>query len=298
MKNLVAHAALVSRLALVLIIATTLAAYGVPTTDFRTSPLKTSGNIQCGSLTVTGTTTQTGAVTFTGAITANNAGNVVAHANAGGLFFNPAGTFSVALTPSAEVANRVLTIPLLGGADTIMTLGTAQAVTGVKTFNDSALILKAGTGSETFLPSGTIYVTGTAVNTGANTNETDGGTKSVGGNTLSGNGKALRYRVWGTTAANANNKTVQLYWGGTSVYTTGAVAANAKPWFFEMTIIRTAAGAQTVLINGQFNGSAVAAVTTATKDETTALIVKNTMTNGTATASDCTTSGAMLEVLP
>lgn len=158
--------------------------------------------------------------------------------------------------------------------------------------------LHAGTGTGTYKPSGRLYSTGTAVNTGANTTETDGATYTVPANSLSANGQTLRFRVYGTTAANANTKTVQLYWGGTSVYTTGAVAANAKPWFLNLTIIRTAAGAQTVVVEGQFNAAAVAAVTTATKDETGALIVKNTMTNGSATASDCTMSAANLEYLP
>lgn len=156
----------------------------------------------------------------------------------------------------------------------------------------------AGTGTATFYPEGRLYSTGTAVSTGANTTETTGATYTIPANTLSANGQALRFRVYGTTGATANNKTVQIYFGGTSVYTTGAVAANAKPWFLNLTVIRTAAGAQTIVVEGQFNAAAVAAVTTATKDETTDLIIKNTMTNGTAAATDATTSAANLEYLP
>jgi hypothetical protein len=261
------------------------------TINYRNAHLRTNGNLTVGgTLTVTGAQTMTGATTFTAS---------PVFPVAGASFKDSAGDHTTTLKQNSdEAANRTLNIPALGGNDTLMTLGTNQSITGVKTFTDAACIHTMGTGSDTFKSGGVIYSTGTSVNTGANTDETDGGTKSVAANSLSANGKALRYRVWGTTGATGNNKTIKLYFGGTEMYSTGAVAANAKPWFLEMTIIRTGAGTQTVLINGSFNDATVAKVATATKDETTALIVKNTMTNGTAADSDCTTAGAMLEVLP
>lgn len=184
------------------------------------------------------------------------------------------------------------------GGSAPMSLGNAQAVTGVKTFAGGADVNTFGNGTQTFLPEGMIAATGTAVSTAANTTETDGFTYTLPANSLSANNKAVRLKVWGTTGATANNKTVKLYLGATQIYTTGAVAANAKPWHLELIIIRTGVGTQTVIVNGQFNATPVAAVTTATADETTALVIKNTMTNGTAAASDCTTSAATLEAQP
>lgn len=62
--------------------------------------------------------------TFSGANTFPNTGLKV---------LNPAATFTVALTPSAEVASRTLTIPLLGAGDIIATLGVANTFTGLQT---------------------------------------------------------------------------------------------------------------------------------------------------------------------
>jgi hypothetical protein len=202
-------------------------------------------------------------------------------------------------TPVAKQANTVKPRTALqnyglmasGGTDTTAYTDANNAFTGTNTF-------PAGGGTGTYKPSGRLYSTGTPVATGANTTETDGISYTVPPNTLSANGQFLRFRFYGTTGATANNKTVQVYWGGTSVFSTGAVAANNKPWFLNVAILRTGAGGQAIFVEGQFNATAVAAVTTQTKDETTALVLKNTMTNGTAAAADATTSGGSIEYLP
>ena len=99
----------------------------------------------------TGTQTLTGPLTLTGL-------NSITHSSSGMKIYNPAGTFYVTVTPSAESANRVLTIPLLGAADTIMTLGTAQTVTGIKTMSGANLITMASTGCAIQNPAGTFTV--------------------------------------------------------------------------------------------------------------------------------------------
>jgi hypothetical protein len=78
----------------------------------------------------------------TGVITAA-AKNSIAFSSSGCKIYNPAGTFYITLTPGAEAANRVLSFPVLGAADTIMTLGTAQTVSGVKTFSAAPLFNSA-----------------------------------------------------------------------------------------------------------------------------------------------------------
>jgi hypothetical protein len=55
-------------------------------------------------------------------------------------------THTVTIAPGDESANRQLNIPVLGGTDTIMTLGTAQTVTGVKTMSGANVITHAPTG--------------------------------------------------------------------------------------------------------------------------------------------------------
>lgn len=264
-----------------------------------TGAVTMSSTLASGAHTITGALSVSTTSTLTGVVTAA-AANVITHANTGLKVLDTGGDHTVSIVPAGdEAANRILSIPLLGGADTINTLGTAQAVTGVKTFNDGSALVKCGTGSGTRNPSGVISITTTAVATGADTNETDAASYTLPANSLSANGKGVRVKAWGTTAGNGNNKTLQFYFGGTSVYTTGAVAANAKNWFVEATIIRTGAGAQDIAINGHFNGSIIVAsnITTAAKDETATQVIKFTLTNGSSSASDIVLEGATIEFL-
>lgn len=95
--------------------------------------------------------------------TAQTMGGAKTFPNAGLLIQNPAATFTVQPTPSAEVANRILTIPLLGADDTIVTLGTTQAITGIKTItNPTTAVGTNGIPSMTLTTGGTVMTTPTA----------------------------------------------------------------------------------------------------------------------------------------
>lgn len=203
---------------------------------------------------------------------------------------------SPVLSTAALTANGdTITIQDLGNANIIQSEG-AQTINGTKTFG-SEVVMECGAGAETVKPSGRVYALTTSVSTAADTTETDGATKSVGGNTLNDNGDALRFTVWGTTANNANNKTIKLYYNGVAVFTSGTTSQN-KDFHFEMLVMRTSAGNQKIVVTGVYNDTAISPVTTtATADETAGVVVKNTMTNGTASAADITTEGALLEVL-
>lgn len=167
--------------------------------------------------------------------------------------------------------------------------------------NDGGQAFTFGGGSGTVKPQGILNMQVTQVSTAANTTETDGHTYTLPANSLNSNGDAVRVRVWGTTAATATNKTLKIYLGGVAVFTTGAVASNAKEFYAEMLIVRTGVGTQTCLVSGHFAG---ALLTTpplrfaTTSDETTALVIKDTMTNGTANATDMTVTGFEVTALP
>jgi hypothetical protein len=117
-------------------------------------------------------------------------------------------------------------------------------------------------------------------------------------NTLARAGQAVRIKVWGLTAANANAKTLKFYIGATQLVTTGALAANDKDWYLEILIIRGSSGsAQVVFVNGTFNNALVLAVaTTAAEDLTTGLTLKCTATSDTA-AADIIQKGMIVELL-
>lgn len=92
--------------------------------------------------------------------------------------------------------------------------------------------------------------------------EDDMMTKTLAANTLTLDKQSIRLKCAGTTAANGNTKQVKLYWNGTVVLDTGALAANAKPWVIEATITRTTSGFAKIFASGQFNGAIIAAAQT------------------------------------
>lgn len=103
-------------------------------------------------------------------------------------------------------------------------------------------------------------------------------------NTLYKNGQCLRIMAVGRCAANANAKTVILSFGGTTILTTGAVAANDKRWVIEALVWRTAVDTQVAMAWGTFNDVEIAVTRTAlTKDDGATQIIKCT---GEATATD------------
>lgn len=187
-----------------------------------------------------------------------------------------------------------------------VTLASTLAVTGASTLTgaltaNGGVTVKAGTGTGTIKPAGILSMQSSQVATAANTNETDAHSYTLPGNTLAVDGQAVEVTIYGTTAANGNNKTVQFYFGGTSIYTTGAVAANAKPFVMTMLIVRGSASTQRIHIGGNFNGAPVTGttiVTNAAKDLTGDLVIKSTMTNGSSSASDCTIQATVVKLLP
>lgn len=74
--------------------------------------------------------------------------------------------------------------------------------------------------------------------------------------------------AFGTCAANVNVKTVKSYLGGTgingtSMYTSGAVAANGTPWTVGGTVVRNAAGGSVSYVEGRHNNALVSTIRTA-----------------------------------
>lgn len=63
-------------------------------------------------------------------------------------------------------------------------------------------------------------------------------------NTLIADTQHLEIYAWGTTAANANNKTVKLYLGSTLILQSAAAAVNNVGWSINARLVRTGAAAQ------------------------------------------------------
>jgi hypothetical protein len=155
----------------------------------------------------------------------------------------------------------------------------------------------AGTGTADAGVGGTLTISTTQAATGANTTETDLWTYSLPANTLSANNYGVRITAWGSPAANANNKIVRLYFGGT-VVTSGSSTSGSNGWRMVAEVLRTGAATQVAL--GQTLQSSAAAATapvTPAEDTTGAITVKMTGQNGTANAGDIVFRGAIVEFL-
>ena len=102
-------------------------------------------------------------------------------------------------------------------------------------------------------------------------------------NTLTTTGDILKIEAWGVYAANANNKTVTLEFGGQTILTTGSIAANAGSWKITASIIRTGASTQEIITEIISSNSSVTDSVTRTAGTQTLsndLTIKCTSTGG------------------
>lgn len=136
----------------------------------------------------------------------------------------------------------------------------------------------------------------TQVATIANTSETTLQTYSFPANAFNATGQSVRAKAWGSFAANANNKTVKLYFGSSSFVNSGAVAGNNVKWVIEGTVHRT--GSSTQKSNGHFvHGVSEVGIqnNSLTETDTAAITIKVTGQNGTASASDIVCEGMVVD---
>lgn len=144
---------------------------------------------------------------------------------------------------------------------------------------------------------GRIGVGTTAASTTATTAETTLQQFTVPPGLIANAGDSIRVSCWGTTASTANNKTMKLYFGGTSIATPTA-ATNNKGWRLEMIVMRRTATTQAVNATGLVDTTPVTpANADAAETLANGILVKCTGTNGTASASDITAQGLLIEAI-
>lgn len=110
-------------------------------------------------------------------------------------------------------------------------------------------------------------------------------------------GQKVRLTAWGTTAANANTKTIRL-WLGVNSIADHSGAWNAIPWRMTADIFITGASAQeySSVVFASAN-SPTARQGTLTVTDTATIVVKATGQNGTASAGDITCQGFTVEIV-
>lgn len=117
---------------------------------------------------------------------------------------------------------------------------------------------------------------------------------TVGANLLKDTGDEIYVKAWGIYAANANNKTIKLKFGGQTILDTGAIAANDGSWQIEASILRTGGSAQEIIASIMSSNTSVpeSAIRTAGTQD---LSVSNTIVlTGQGTASSDIIQYAML----
>ena len=158
----------------------------------------------------------------------------------------------------------------------------------------------AGTGAGQPVMVGTLSVNSTPVgNVGAGTDDLM--TYALPADSLSANNKGIRATAWGTTAANANAKTLTFAFGATTVLSKSiALGAVAIQWRVEATILRASSGAQVIsalVYYGESPNSCTPFLFSAspTENEAVAITIKCT---GAATAdNDIVQRGMMVEFI-
>lgn len=154
----------------------------------------------------------------------------------------------------------------------------------------------AGAGGATAFAGGTLSATSTAVgNVGAGTDDLI--TYAMPANTLTASGRGLRIRAWGTTANNANAKTVTLNWGSQVIMTQALTTSLAGTWRIDATVLRTGSSTQDVFAELLQLSTVLDkhTLTAGTQTETGAITIKCT---GTATTdNDIVNEGLLVEFL-
>ena len=105
-------------------------------------------------------------------------------------------------------------------------------------------------------------------------------------NTLSKTGSSLLIFTCGKTAANANVKTINVYFGSTVLFTTGAVAMNNADWTMQIEIVRTGASNQTAWVQFFSNNTLTQSIKVTTATESLAVNQTFRVTGNGAGAAD------------
>jgi hypothetical protein len=230
-----------------------------------------------------------------------------------GLFTSakPDGTDASKLQPSNWNRVTALLNSLWNGADThgsVLYRDTADVTDGASFAASAAGVLAcAGSGqapafralATADLPAGvplSLFTSTTAV-ANVGTAETDLITYTMPGGTLAANGQKVRITAFCTTAANANLKTIKVYFGATALRNTGAAAFNNDAAEITATIIRTGASSQIAMSRIHTTGAFYVGAASPAANLANPVTIKVTGTSNTG-SSDVTNTLLFVELVP
>lgn len=163
----------------------------------------------------------------------------------------------------------------------------------------SGLVFAIGTATTTTAAKPVGYLSDSTSTTSGTTQNTEYPINNVTlpANAMTANGDGVQVVAWGTTAANANAKTLKLYFGTTVVATVTGNTGNNVPWSVDMTVIRTGTGAQSYFGEIGVNGTYTQFAGTCSETETATILIKTASINTAAAAASATGLGMVVENL-
>lgn len=230
------------------------------------------------------TTTITAVKFPSSGIAIGTAGSIV-----GSVAFSNATSGSITVQPATgALGSAVLTLP--AATDTVAVLAASQ------TFSNKSFI--AGGGVGTIKPAGVIYIATSPVGTGADTTEDVLQTFSLPASTFDVAGRAVRIKAAGTYGADANNKTIKVYFGA-QIYNTGTISQNNTAWAIELIVWCTGTNTQSYFTSGLYAGTAIVGAGSGNLTQTAsgAITIKVTGQNGSAVANDIICTTMIVEML-
>jgi len=153
-----------------------------------------------------------------------------------------------------------------------------------------------GTGGATETIGGTLYSSTTAASTTGLVEETLQ-SYTMPANTLAVNTRGVRITCWGKTAANANNKTVLVYFGATQIAFVGAAALNNASWHSVSNVGRITNTTQTASGGGIFTATNWQQIVTAPAETLSGAVLIKVTGTGPTTIGDVTVNGLLVEAI-
>jgi len=175
---------------------------------------------------------------------------------------------------------------------------------GLKAFltSDGYFITRAGSSGGWASVQGVLLTDSLSTTSTTGTAEEVLDSTNIDANTLDQNNRGVRITAWGTTAANANSKTVKIRFGSTTlngtVICTGTTTTASESWYVEAEVYRDGSSTQRSVSKGQIGTTNLAVLidTTLAETDTAQILVEVTGTTPTASG-DMTITGFKLEFL-
>ena len=148
-------------------------------------------------------------------------------------------------------------------SDTYWTNAAGATIAAVNTTTGSrALQSRIGNTTTTAVPVGIPIAVGTDLTTTASGAGSPANLKSFasGADTLNAIGQGFRVRAWGTSANNANAKTVRIAVGATQILSQTLQVSVVDHWMVELCVYRTGATTADAIAQGQTNGTSADSV--------------------------------------